>query len=164
MFEIGKAYRLKGDAIPETILECLKDDGENLPLMDEWGYDENATNQRYDHARIYETGGNLIGVENFKFEDYEEFDIINFEIKGSMGHLLIEKKPSYDDLLKRISHLSGEVRTKTDYINEQRTIIDKRDEEIKLFKTGQGKRSSKREEDLKKKVQDLENEITKQNN
>lgn len=159
MFELKKAYRFKNDELPETILECLELDG--YLVMDEWDYDEDESARQYNHARVYQTGGNLISVENFKFEDYEEFDISNFEVKGSMGAFLIEKKPSYDDLLLQITHLRSEVRTKVDYINEQREIIDSKNDEIRLFKTGQGKRSSKREEELRLKVEKLESETTK---
>ena len=55
--------------------------------------------------------------------------------------------------------LKAEVKSKTEYIQEQREIIDQYSKEIEMYKKCQGKRASKREEELK-----AENEELKKDN
>ena len=57
--------------------------------------------------------------------------------------------------------LKAEVKSKTEYIQEQREIIDQYSKEIEMYKKCQGKRASKREEELKAENEELIRRITK---
>ena len=59
--------------------------------------------------------------------------------------------------------LKAEVKSKTEYIQEQREIIDQYSKEIRMYKKCQGNRASKREEKLKQTLTEIE-EITKNMN
>lgn len=50
---------------------------------------------------------------------------------------------------EQLDQLKAEVKSKTEYIQEQRDIINQYSKEIEMYKKCQGKRASKREEELK---------------
>jgi chromosome segregation ATPase len=52
-------------------------------------------------------------------------------------------------LQQQLDQLKAEVKSKTEYIQEQRDIINQYSKEIEMYKKCQGKRASKREEELK---------------
>lgn len=52
--------------------------------------------------------------------------------------------------------LKAEVKSKTEYIQEQREIIDEYSKEIRMYKKCQGNRASKREEELKQALTEIE--------
>ena len=54
-----------------------------------------------------------------------------------------------DILQEQLDQLKAEVKSKTEYIQEQRDIINQYSKEIEMYKKCQGKRASKREEELK---------------
>ena len=54
-----------------------------------------------------------------------------------------------DRLINELDQLKAEVKSKTEYIQEQRDIINQYSKEIEMYKKCQGKRASKREEELK---------------
>ena len=56
-----------------------------------------------------------------------------------------------------LDQLKTEVKSKTEYIQEQREIIDQYSKEIEMYKKCQGKRASKREEELKAENEELKN-------
>ena len=61
-------------------------------------------------------------------------------------------------LTKQLDQLKAEVKSKTEYIQEQREIIDQYSKEIEMYKKCQGKRASKREEELKAENEELKDE------
>lgn len=67
--------------------------------------------------------------------------------------LYCEGQPCYYKALERkeqeCDQLKAEVKSKTEYIQEQREIINQYSKEIEMYKKCQGKRASKREEELK---------------
>ena len=67
------------------------------------------------------------------------------------------------DLQQQLDQLKAEVKSKTEYIQEQREIIDQYSEEIRMYKKCQGKRASKREEQLKAENKKIEQCIIEQN-
>ena len=56
---------------------------------------------------------------------------------------------------KQLDQLKAEVKSKTEYIQEQRDIINQYSKEIEMYKKCQGKRASKREEELKAENEEL---------
>lgn len=67
-------------------------------------------------------------------------------------------------LAQQLDQLKTEVKSKTEYIQEQREIINQYSKEIEMYKKCQGKRASKREEELKtdnKHLNDLLNQALK---
>lgn len=67
-------------------------------------------------------------------------------------------------LAQQLDQLKAEVKSKTEYIQEQRDIINQYSKEIEMYKKCQGKRASKREEELKadnKYINDLLNQALK---
>ena len=70
-----------------------------------------------------------------------------------------------DKLCEQLDQLKAEVKSKTEYIQEQREIIDQYSKEIGMYKKCQGTRASKREEELKaenKHLNDLLNQALKE--
>ena len=67
-----------------------------------------------------------------------------------------EAKNIYD---KHFAELKAEVKSKTEYIQEQRDIINQYSKEIEMYKKCQGKRASKREEELKAENKELKDFI-----
>jgi prefoldin subunit 5 len=68
-------------------------------------------------------------------------------------------------LAQQLDQLKAEVKSKTEYIQEQRDIINQYSKEIEMYKKCQGKRASKREEELKtenKHLNDLLNQALKE--
>ena len=64
------------------------------------------------------------------------------------------------ELLQQLDSLKAEVKSKTEYIQEQREIINQYSKEIEMYKKCQGKRASKREEELKAKNEKLKQTLT----
>jgi hypothetical protein len=60
---------------------------------------------------------------------------------------------------QQLDQLKAEVKSKTEYIQEQRDIINQYSKEIEMYKKCQGKRASKREEELKAENEDLKKSI-----
>lgn len=70
-----------------------------------------------------------------------------------------------NQLDEQLDQLKAEVKSKTEYIQEQRDIINQYSKEIEMYKKCQGKRASKREEELKaenKHLNDLLNQALKE--
>ena len=65
-------------------------------------------------------------------------------------------RKSFDECHKQLDQLKTEVKSNTEYIQEQREIIDQYSKEIEMYKKCQGKRASKREEELKAENERLE--------
>lgn len=64
---------------------------------------------------------------------------------------------------QQLQQLKAEVKSKTEYIQEQRDIINQYSKEIEMYKKCQGKRASKREEELKaenEKLQEMNNNLS----
>ena len=61
---------------------------------------------------------------------------------------------------EQLDQLKTEVKSKTEYIQEQREIIDQYSKEIEMYKKCQGKRASKREEELKAENKNLKAKLT----
>ena len=77
-----------------------------------------------------------------------------FAIEATVGEYQLE-----------LDQLKAEVKSKTEYIQEQRDIINQYSKEIEMYKKCQGKRASKREEELKaenKHLNDLLNQALKE--
>lgn len=68
--------------------------------------------------------------------------------------------PMCEELAKKLDQLKAEVKSKTEYIQEQRDIINQYSKEIEMYKKCQGKRASKREEELKAEVAELKKQLT----
>ena len=63
----------------------------------------------------------------------------------------------FKQMARELDQLKSEVKSKTEYIQEQREIIDQYSKEIEMYKKCQGKRASKREEELKAENEQLKN-------
>jgi seryl-tRNA synthetase len=71
-----------------------------------------------------------------------------FAIEATVGEYQLE-----------LDQLKAEVKSKTEYIQEQRDIINQYSKEIEMYKKCQGKRASKREEELKAENGELKNRV-----
>ena len=69
-----------------------------------------------------------------------------------------ELEQANNKLLEQLDQLKAEVKSKTEYIQEQREIINQYSKEIEMYKKCQGKRASKREEELKAENERLQEE------
>ena len=56
---------------------------------------------------------------------------------------------------QQLDQLKAEIKSKIEYIQEQREVIDKYSKEIEMYKKCQGKRASKREEKLKQTITEI---------
>ena len=118
-------------------------------------------------------------IENYCFDCdvAERMRKVTYAVTGgrlSYANYTVEAiEQAYDDQLRidveyrtkeleeQLDQLKAEVKSKTEYIQEQREIIDRYSKEIEMYKKCQGKRASKREEELKAENKGLIRRITK---
>ena len=84
---------------------------------------------------------------------------------GNLGYKIKHQRKEINIRLEQLDQLKAEVKSKTEYIQEQRDIINQYSKEIEMYKKCQGKRASKREEELKaenKHLNDLLNQALKE--
>ena len=90
---------------------------------------------------------------------HSDYGIMKNNLEGAITYLEKENKDlskiidckngTVLSLKQQLDQLKAEVKSKTEYIQEQRDIINQYSKEIEMYKKCQGKRASKREEELK---------------
>ena len=79
-----------------------------------------------------------------------EFNFNSFgNSKQTISYCEVDKCKVVIELKQQLNQLKAELHHKTEYIQEQREIINQYSKEIEMYKKCQGKRASKREEELK---------------
>jgi DNA repair exonuclease SbcCD ATPase subunit len=102
-----------------------------------------------------------------KEQECEELKKIIDEAKNSKLDLksFLVGEAIQNEYEQQLDQLKAEVKSKTEYVQEQREIINQYSKEIEMYKKCQGKRASKREEELKtenKHLNDLLNQALKE--
>lgn len=81
-------------------------------------------------------------------------------IAGRTDYTQIEvEERSLKKIIQQLDQLKAEVKSKTEYIQEQRDIINQYSKEIEMYKKCQGKRASKREEEFKAENEQLKTKV-----
>ena len=113
--------------------------------------------------RTETTRCNLVNIlktelDQLKAENDELKKIIN-EAKNSKLDLksFLVGEAVQNEYEQQLDQLKAEVKSKTEYIQEQRDIINQYSKEIEMYKKCQGKRASKREEELKAELEQEKN-------
>lgn len=87
-----------------------------------------------------------------------EYDIMNYVIKDGAElkiEVINELLSEFQRANEENERLKSELHSKTEYIQEQRDIIEKYRKEIEMYKKCQGNRASKREEKLLAEIERL---------
>ena len=111
-------------------------------------HDQITCMNRYEVATLFIKTVELLVAKEQECEELKK--IIN-EAKNSKLDLksFLVGEAVQNEYEQQLDQLKAEVKSKTEYIQEQRDIINQYSKEIEMYKKCQGKRASKREEELK---------------
>ena len=157
-------YREKIKQLKEQLKHKEQECEELKSVRDSW---ISKCEQETKIRELYQDGLDQLKAENEKMsKGYAELtEIVRPYIDDFTGYN--EKLGGFDivlcvkELLQQLDSLKAEVKSKTEYVQEQREIIDQYSKEIEMYKKYQGKRASKREEELKAENKELIRRITK---
>jgi DNA-binding Lrp family transcriptional regulator len=157
--EIAKMYGVTQNAIRYWVkkynVKPLKQKDQIKILEEQLKRAEKTMQEIWD--RLGKTSDELLRKE----QECEELKNIINEAKNSKLDLnsFFAIEATVGEYQLELDQLKAEVKSKTEYIQEQRDIINQYSKEIEMYKKCQGKRASKREEELKAENGELKNRV-----